>query len=303
MELNGLKQPPFQTTLMGVVKGALDYYGIKTTDAWAFGGSGHAFLINVHKELCPSGPYCWKDDWMVPLLRNLGLEMTDFGFFHKGTPPAERAALEQRVKGLLDEGVACAFVNMEYQLINGFDDKALRLARPWDCGEALTPPTLTYGSWKELGDEVHVTFFSLRKVAPQDEAKTIRDSLRAAIELFRSPAKYTMEGYGMGPGAYDNWAAATPGQMASHGNWWNATVWAECRKMAGAYFAEIAAKRSDIAAEAGQLSTAYGEIGGLLEKIACKELDPAEKARIARDLRRLEETAVGRIERLQPRLG
>jgi hypothetical protein len=303
MELKELTQPPFQTTLMGVVKGALDYYGIKTSDAWAFGGSGHAFLINVHKELCPSGPYCWKDDWLVPLVRNLGLEMTDFGFFHKGTPPAERAALEQRLKVLLDDGVVCAFVNMEYQLIRGYDDKALLLARPWDCGEELTPLALTYGSWKEFGDEAHANFYVLRKVAPQDEAKTTRDSLRAAVGLFRSPAKYTMEGYGMGPDAYDNWAAATPEQMASHGNWWNATVWAECRKMAGAYFAEIAAKRTEIAAEAGQLSAAYAEIGGLLAKIASKEMDPSDKARIALDLKRLEGAAVGRIEQLLTRLG
>ena len=303
MELKGLKQPPFQTTLMGVVKGALDYYGIKTSDAWAFGGSGHAFLINVHKELCPSGPYCWKDDWMVPLLRNLGLEMTDLGFFHKGTPGPERAALEQRLKALLDERVACAFVNMEYQLIRGYDDKALLLARPWDCGEAITPTTLSFGSWKEFGDEVHANFYALRKAEPQDEAKTIRDSLRAAVELFRSPGKYVMEGYGMGPGAYDNWAAAAPEHMAAHGNWWNATVWAECRKMAGAYFAEIGAKRGELAAEAGQLSTAHNEIAGLLAKIASKELDPAEKARIAADAKRLEAAAVGRIEQLLPKLG
>lgn len=303
MELKGLAQPPLETTLMGVLQGALDYYGIKPTDAWTFGGSGHAFLINVHKQLCPSGPYCWKDDWMVPLVRNLGLEMTDFGFFHKGTPPAERAALEQRVKGLLDEGVVCAFVNMEYQLIRGYDGKALLLARPWDCGEAITPLTLSFGSWQEFGDEVHANFYSLRKAAPQDEAKTIRDSLRAAVEIFRSPTKHTMEGYGMGPDAYDNWAAATPEQMASHGNWWNATVWGECRKMAGAYFAEIAAKRGELAAEAGQLSTAYDEIAGLLAKIAGKEMDPSEKARIARDLKRLEAAAVGRIEQLLPRLG
>ena len=27
---------------------------------------------------------------------------------------------------------------------------------------------------------------------------------------------------------------------ATHGNWWNATVWGECRNFAGAYMAEIA---------------------------------------------------------------
>ena len=31
VRLHGLKQPPYHTTMMGVVKGALDYYGISRT--------------------------------------------------------------------------------------------------------------------------------------------------------------------------------------------------------------------------------------------------------------------------------
>ena len=57
MRLHGLKQPPYNTTMMGVVKGALDYYGISRTPGEAFVLSGHAFVMNVHEELCPSGPY------------------------------------------------------------------------------------------------------------------------------------------------------------------------------------------------------------------------------------------------------
>ena len=55
-----LKMYPFETTLMGVLKGVADYFDIAVSDAWLFGGSGHAFLINIHEQLCPSGPYVWK---------------------------------------------------------------------------------------------------------------------------------------------------------------------------------------------------------------------------------------------------
>ncbi|MCX6841752.1 MAG: hypothetical protein NTX53_05675 [candidate division WOR-3 bacterium] len=297
MNLEGLKQPPFNTSLMGVVKGAMDYIGIKTSDARAFGGSGHAFLINVHKQLCPSGPYCWDYERFYPLVRNLGLEMTDLGFFQKESAPAERAALEQRVKAELDAGRPCAVQNMDNQLIHGYDEAGFLLCQPWDSCCATTPERLSYGSWPELGDEQHVTFFSFRKQQP-DEARVIPDSLRYAVGLFRNPKQYSRKDYGIGPDAYDNWARAAREHGASHGNWWNGMVWSECRKMAAAWFAEIAGQRSDIAGPAGELSAAYAEIGGLLERIASKELDATEKVRIVGELKLREEDAVGRIERL-----
>jgi hypothetical protein len=303
VKLEGLKQPPHSTTLMGVVKGALDYYGIKVSDAWAFGGSGHAFLINIHKELCPSGPYCWKYDGFTPLVRSLGLETADLGFFHKGSTPAERAAAEKELRENLDKGLACSFNNMENQLIAGYDEKGLIFLRPWECSPEVTPARLSFGSWQEFGDEVHVNFFVLRKVKPEEELKVIRDSLGYAVDLFRNPTRYSLKDYGIGPDAYDNWAKAAPEHLASHGNWWNATVWSECRKMAGAYFAEIAGKLPGIAAPAGELSAAYAEIGGLLERIADKEMPTADKVRIAGDLKRRELAAVAQVEQLLARMG
>jgi hypothetical protein len=32
---------------MGVLKGVADFYSIDISDEWLFGGSGHAFLINI----------------------------------------------------------------------------------------------------------------------------------------------------------------------------------------------------------------------------------------------------------------
>jgi hypothetical protein len=54
MKIEGVAMPRFNTTLMGVVKGALDYHGIQVDPPAVFGLSGHAFLINIHKRLCPS---------------------------------------------------------------------------------------------------------------------------------------------------------------------------------------------------------------------------------------------------------
>src|SRR5512137_2355538 len=130
-KLEDLRQPPFNACLVGVVKGALDYYGNDVSAAAAFGGSGHAFLVNIHEQLCPSGPYCWKYGEFYSLVRNLGLEMIELGFCHNGSTPEERAAMEREVRERLDKGEPCGMGNMDNQLIYGYDDSRLLMTQPW----------------------------------------------------------------------------------------------------------------------------------------------------------------------------
>lgn len=298
MKLANLSQPPFQTTLLGVVKGALDYFGIKHADAAAFGGSGHAFLINVHDEICPSGPYCWKYDGFFALVRNLGLEMENLGFFGDTSTPAERAAVESKLRAALDAGLPCAMQNMENQLIAGYEDDRFLLLRPWECAPEVTPATLSFATWAELGNEVHASFFVLRKVSPAPPDKLLHDSLRFACDVFLKPTQYSFERYGIGPHAYDNWARAVEkGLGGSHGNWWNAEVWSECRSMASAWFRELAPiERPSRAEMARMLARDYAEIGELLESIGDKIMPIPEKVSTIVELKARELRAVGHIE-------
>lgn len=123
MKIENLKMPPFNTSLMGVLKGVFDYYDIKISNGMAYGGSGHAFLINVHEVVCPSGPYCWKYDMFYKLLQNLGLETIDLGFFHKGSTADERKKVEQALREHLDVGMPGLAQNMDNQIINGCGEK------------------------------------------------------------------------------------------------------------------------------------------------------------------------------------
>jgi hypothetical protein len=299
MRLENLSQGRLNTTMMGVVKAVLDYYHLDSSEAWAFGGSGHAFLINIHEQICPSGPYCWKYDGFQKLLRNLGLEMTDLGFFHKGSTPEERAAVEQRLKQSLDTGIPCSLMNMENQVISGYDDKAFFTAQPWgDCCGGFPPATLTFGTWPEFKDETHVSFFTFGKLAPADDKTIVRESLRYALDLFRHPERHSFEHYGIGPSAYDNWARAVVEHGSSHGNWWNGTVWSECRAMASGYFTEIGQKFAPVAGQAREMGNAYREIADLLSRAADKEMEPAGKADLIADAKGRETGAVTQIESL-----
>jgi hypothetical protein len=299
MKIESLLQGRLNTTMMGVVKAVLDCYHFDSSEAWAFGGSGHAFLINIHEQICPSGPYCWKYDGFQKLLRNLGLEMFDLGFFHGKSTPEERAAVEQKLRQALDAGIPCSLVNMEHQVISGYDDKAFFTAQPWgDCCGGFPPATLTFGTWPEFKDETHVTFFTFRKLAPADDRTVVLDSFRYALDLFQHPEKHSLEHYGIGPDAYDNWARAVHEHGSSHGNWWNATVWSECRAMASGYFAEVGQKFPAVAAQAQELSTVYREIAELLSKAADKEMGPADKSAILSQAKDREGRAIKQVEAL-----
>jgi hypothetical protein len=62
---------------------------------------------------------------------NLGLEMTDLGFFAPQSTPQDRAAVEQRVREALDAGIPCSLINLENQLITGYDHTGFFTAQPW----------------------------------------------------------------------------------------------------------------------------------------------------------------------------
>jgi hypothetical protein len=294
-----ITQPPFETTLMGVVKAVLDHYDLGVSDATVYGGSGHAFLVNVHEALCPSSPYCWDYDGMYPLLANLGLGMTDLGFFHSGSPARDRAEVEAKLRDHLDAGRPCSLLNMDNQVVYGYDETAFLTARPWPKNPDYPPGTLTFTEWPELGEEVHVNFFVFEKGERADERTIHADSLRYAVGLWREPGRYQGKGYGIGPRAYDHWAAAAGEHGSSHGNWWNGTVWSECRAQAAAYLGEIAAKLEGTAAGVAEdLSARYGEIAAGLGEIAKKEQPADEKAALAREIEEREAAAIAKVEEL-----
>ncbi len=47
-KLEDLDWSPKWVSHMGCIKGCLDHMGVGASDAWVYGASGHAFIINVH---------------------------------------------------------------------------------------------------------------------------------------------------------------------------------------------------------------------------------------------------------------
>ena len=304
VRLHGLKQPPYHTTMMGVVKGALDYYGITRTPGEAFVLSGYAFLMNVHEELCPSGPYLWRYDRFFERLANLGLAMRNAGSLTPTADPARRAALEARLRGALDAGVVCSLLNMEHQLLLGYDGDGFMLAQPWGPDRSMTPARLSFGTWREFRDDLPVGFFTLNTCSPRPES-AVSDALDFALDLWRHPERYTEAPYAVGAGAYDTWLDALDGGHGDGvGNWWNALVWAECRARAADYLQDLS---EDDAPEpfadgtAGWLAPRYRTVSDLLTRAADKSASADDKRHLIAEARAVEASCVDRIREIRDR--
>ena len=293
-----LHQPPHNTSLMGVVEGAARHFGLDHGTPWLYGASGHAFLINVHEQLCPSSPYVWRADGFTTLLGNLGLRMVDHGYVDTNTNAAARGEVEQAVRAALDAGHPASVCNMDHQLIAGYDDTGFLLTQPWGPEVPVTPPHLSFGTWAEMGDEIHMNFFTWEPIAPAEELKAVLDSFAYAVDLHRGPDRYSFPAYGIGPDAFASWQAALAEHGTSHGAWWNATVWTECRTMAARYLEAVVEHLPDLAEDVRALADRYYEIAAALGRLTDKALPPAEQHAALERAAGIEAAAVARMARV-----
>ena len=278
--IDNVAMKPFNTSLMGAIRGVADYFNISFSDAMLYGLSGHAFLINIHEVICPSGPYVWKKTGFMHLLENIGIKMVDLGFYSNKSSLEARTKVESSIRKAIDAGMLCSMCNLDNQIIFGYDEQGLLALQPWENCTDGTPERLSFGDWKEFKGEIHVGFSSFNKVAPANLTTAILDSLDYALELNAKPSNFSMKAYGIGQEAYTIWIHAVEKYGSTHGNWWNAIVWSECRSMAAKFFAELGNEYRQVSGLASDLEKTYTEIAKNLKAVSNKELSPLEKSYI-----------------------
>ncbi len=281
-------QAPFSTSLMGVIRGVADYFDIDLSTPSLYGRTGHAFFMNIHEAICPSGPYCWNTDPFTALLENCGVRMKKHGFFSGESTMGERNALEKAILVELEKGNPCSVLNMDYQLITGFDGSGFSCTQPW---ESNNPPAhLTFGSWDEWEDEIHACFYSFEKIELPDSLYAIQQSLQFVRDLSENPSGYATKPYTCGVAGYEAWIRGVKkGYGTEHGNWWNGTVWSECRKQGALYFEEIAGAYPTSSLISLKLQSLFDRTGDILLIARDRELEKKKKIELLTEAKELEE--------------
>jgi hypothetical protein len=241
--IEGLRWKPLWVTHLGCIKGCLEYLNLSISSAWLFGATGHAFIINVHEEVCPSGPTAWKGEMLLKLGRNIGYN-TEGIFSLKTNADFETKQQEawEHAKRTLDRDIPCYGWELEipeYYVIYGYDDTGYYFSgAQCDSGKGPKP-------WKELGESKIgcVELYSIEKGTPADDATTVKQALTFIWEHARSPEKWIFPKYKAGLAGYDLWIRALQqGKADGFGVAFNAAVWNECRHYA-IHFLEEAKER------------------------------------------------------------
>jgi hypothetical protein len=224
---------------LGCIKGCLDYLGAPISGAWLYGGTGHAFVINVHDEVCPSGPTAWDTSKLSELGGNLGYRVDGvLGSRWEGDlkPSQERAwDLTRRT---IDDGRPCYGWDLkipEFYVVYGYDEVGYYYAGP-GCVDGEGPKP-----WQTLGEtEIGVVqLYAMALRPPASDARTVVEALSFALKHASHPNEWVFERYRTGPGAYDNWVHALEnGHASDHGMRYNAAVWLECRRKAVGFLKE-----------------------------------------------------------------
>ncbi len=303
MEISGLTQTGHAATLMGSVEGAARFFEHAYSSAMLYGLSGHAFVINIHDELCPSGPYVWNTERFFALLAELGIAVTGEFAVTRDTSEGDRRAIEDEIKRRLDAGELCIIGYLEYQLIGGYDDTGFTVLRPWNGQAPSEIESIAFTTWEPcLKNEGWVYLTTVAKRRPTVDARSAtQNAIVFARDLRRSPEEFAMPGYHVGDAAYAAWLTAVQnGHGASHGHWWNATVWAECRRHAASFFRECKEFARDEHALhlCEELAHVYTKIADSLSAVSDREIGEDVKTKLLTEAREAENVAERMIEEL-----
>ncbi len=311
-KIEGLRWKPQWVSHLGCIKGCLEYLNIDLTDAWLFGGTGHAFIINIHEVVCPSGPTAWNTEMLFKLGNNLGYTVDGIFAFKSANDFAERQKQTwEWAKGVIDEGLPCYGWELdipEYYVVYGYDDNGYYFSGPGcDLGKG---PKL----WNELGNtEIGVLeMYRVKPAQAADDLRTVKEAFEFALEHSQSPSKWIFPKYKAGLAGFDNWIRALEANKVDRfGMAYNAAVWNECRDFAVRFLKE-AKERID-----GKLSPLFDEATSHYEMVAhclnnvseafpfppkgeeIKDVNRLQTARkFLKDARRAEELGLKTLERI-----
>lgn len=276
-KLMGLEWVHRRQTHLGCLQGCMGYLGACMSAGWLCGGSGWAFAMRIHNELCPAGIIAWAPP--AQLGRNVGYETELLA------PGAEEVTRQQEIvwratNKALDEGRPCigfAMESWESYLIYGYDDDGY-FYRPVFTGGG-------HFSRHKMGTEVPCVMTFIKLVEPAADALVVKDALDFALRF--AADQNVAPGWGGPPedfsgglAGYDLWMDAIgSGRADGHGAAYNAAVYADLRRLAVDFLKE-AGERLAMQAAFGESIGHYEAAADRLQRVSDLFPMPADPAYI-----------------------
>jgi hypothetical protein len=240
VKLENLKWSPKWVSHLGCVKGCLEYLGIEISDAWLYGGTGHAFIINIGEDNCPSGPTAWNTIMLNQGGVNLGYEIDGiFGWKGDNSSFSKlQAEAWDFTRSNIDKGYPVYGWELavpEFYVVNGYDEIGYYFSGPGaDDGAGPKP-------WGELGDTGigMIEVYRIKPGTPKPDAIVVKSAIESVLKHASNTDDWIQPNYGSGLKGFDNWVKGLESGVAGRfGMGYNAAVWYECRRYAVAFLKE-----------------------------------------------------------------
>ena len=238
-----LKYQPRWVSHLGAIEGCLKYAGHKISTAWLYGGTGHAFVMNIAPGVCPSGPTAWRTMMLFELAPNLGYAID--GIFAMRQQDGFKKKQEEawdHIRKSIDMDIPCygwELESPEFYVIQGYDAIGYWYSGPENLeGKGPRP-------WQEVGS-TEIGVLELYSVNPGKEAtpeKVLKDAFAKVLHMAANPNDIVFPQNRAGLLAYDLWISdVEKGTALPFGMAYNAAVWTECRNFAVDFLKEARKK-------------------------------------------------------------
>ena len=242
--LTGLRYPGEHAVLhIACLQGCLDFLGAGLSYPWLCGGTGHAFIINIHAEVDVQGVNDWNPQMLFELAPNLGYrcegikgEATSLG----GDLANQQQQGRELIQRYIDEGKPCyGFcvdpANPDYSPICGYDEGGYYYTHIGTDTPAGPVP------WGELGtmwlDWVEV--YGVELCEPASDEVVVSEALRMALRFAEGPADWIVPEARSGLAAFAAWADYLErGTALLLHHEWSLQVWLDCRETAALFLTE-----------------------------------------------------------------
>lgn len=256
--LSQVRMPAVATSMMGALYGAAKCWDDSLTLTDLFGNSGHAFILNIERTLCPSGPTAW--DWGAihfPLRQMYSLKRLCASCDMRSAEEA-RELIWQRTIDSIDQGRPAVLWDLwypEFYLAYGYDRDSGEYLVQGPCAECHDNRI----SWSALGQvtgSVWALFPAPRENADPASARNL--ALRGAVSWHRWPNERDAQ-WVFGGDAWDVWIAAMREEELAHDSdalSYNHYVYAECREHAADFLDKLGPDYADAATAYREVATA-----------------------------------------------
>jgi len=297
-----VQAPALATSMMAALYGAVRTWDDTITLTDLFGYSGHAFILNIERTLCPSGPTAW-DAILFPLRQMFSLRRVCASCDMRGADEARELIWQRTMESINDGRPAILWdaVYPEFYLAVGYDADRLEYIVQGP-GAAHTQGRVPYVRLGMHTCQVWALFPAPKSKADRASAREL--ALRGAVTWQRWPnppdAQWTFGGE-----AWAVWIAALTEEEVAHASdhlSYTHHVFAECRRHAAAFLAGLGPAYADAA-------EAYRRVADALDAVCAAWPYPGpapaltERRRLATLLAQARDAEAAGIQALEAALG